>query len=109
MSQGKPFGAFVKQAASYGLDYAKSVELYVENRTDTHGEVVARIRNDRIKDVIDNRRMEVLLHRADFCQQAWMRVGRIVDMRDPRDWATIGEGCRMHKVHKDSDFFKKGE
>jgi hypothetical protein len=99
----KSFGAFLIQAAKAGIDKAAAVALYVENREDTARLVRARIDKAFKEADITADRRDALLSLLAECIDAHKRSGKVVDTRDPSDWATIGEGCKMHKIHRNND------
>ena len=99
----KTFGAFIRQAAGYGIDKAIAIATYVEKVYDTAHDVRNRIRLAHETGIITKERKNTLEGILDECHALYVKSGRIVDTRDSKDWIDIGNGAKMHKVHKDSE------
>lgn len=99
----KSFGAFIRQAAKYGIGKAVAISIYVEKSEDTKHEVKQRIRRAHDTGIITPERKSKLDSILDECNALYIKSGRIVDERDPSDWEDIGNGAKMHVVHKDSE------
>jgi len=99
----KTFGAFIRQAAGYGIDKAIAIATYVEKAEDTAHEVRQRILRAHETGIITKERKNTLDCIMEQCHALFMQSGRIVDTRDSKDWVDIGNGAKMHKVHKDSE------
>jgi hypothetical protein len=103
MTETKTFGAFVRQCAKAGVDIASAVAVYVEKHEDDCSRVRERIEAACRAGRITEPRRDLLQRCVDACLEAHKSYGRIVDHADPADWVDLGNGARMHRVHKDSD------
>ena len=106
MTETKKFGAFVRQAGKAGIDKAAAVAPYVGKATDGAYDVRESIERDLRKGLIDEARRDTLFAAVEACSEAWREYGKIIDRRDPRDWADLGNGARMRRTHRDSERVK---
>jgi hypothetical protein len=95
----KTYAGFVVGAANMKVSAAQAVALYVKKRTESKSEVLTRIAADLKSGQIDRERFDRLNELAEKLHELWMKTGRIVDERDPRDWKDLGNGARMRKKH----------
>lgn len=103
MTETKKFGAFVRQAGKAGIDRAAAIAPYVAKATDGAYDVRESIRRDLRKGLIDEARRDALFAAIGACTEAWLAYGKIIDRRDPKDWADLGNGGHMRRTHKDSE------
>lgn len=99
----KTFAGFVIGLSKRDCTEARSVVLYVKKRTENMSHIMERIKADFKLGRIDAARFERLSLFIKELHTVYLKSGHIVDSRDPKDWADIGNGARMHAVHKDSD------
>jgi hypothetical protein len=97
------FAGFLKKLAGRKIREAKSVVLYVENRTDNKCLITQRIESAYVNGKIDAEYRDTLIGYLNACHVAFVKSGRLVDERDGRDWQELGNGGRMRKIHKDSE------
>lgn len=99
----KAYVAFVLQAASVGIDKAIAVAVYIEKPTDDAFLVRQHIERDLRKGNITQERRDRLISYVSDCTVAHQEYGKVIDNKDPKDWVDLGNGARMHAVHKDSE------
>lgn len=99
----KTFGGFLAGAAKLKLRMASSVALYSTARKDCKGDVEARIRSACMAGKIDAEYRDTLLVYLEACHALYLKSGKVIDSRDPRDWNDLGNGGRMRKKHLDSE------
>jgi hypothetical protein len=97
-SQQRRFGAFVMQASKLRLDKAVAVSMYVESREDQPFHVRDRIRSALSRGLIQQAYFDRLMRYLDACVECYMGEGRVMDVRDARDWEKVGNGFR-HRTH----------
>jgi len=83
---------------------ARAVVAYIDNvRKDTRGTIRARIDAALERGHIDAAYHETLHTYVDECHAAFLRCGKLLDMRDPRDWKPLGKGATMRETHIEPD------
>lgn len=98
----KYFGAYINEEAKRGTDEAIAVRLYINKPTDAPNDAKRRIdRAEKNGDITADRAVALKAILKD-CAAQHKRSGNIVDVRDPRDWRSLGDGARMRRTHKDS-------
>lgn len=99
----KSFAGFVVGAAARHVRAAKSVALYVKKRSENKSDILIRIDAALKAGKIDEDWRDTLENYLEQLHEVYVKSGRLVDERDPRDWRDIGNGARMRKRHVDSD------
>lgn len=81
----------------------RAVSLYInDTRKDTRGSIRTRIDAALKAGKIDASYHATLHEYLDVCYEAYLKSGKLVDTRDPRDWHSVGGG-RMRKTHIEAD------
>lgn len=80
------------------------IAQYVESRRDTEHIIRARINTGEREGRITEEYRATLASYLEACIGAWRDVGKIVDERDPKDWASLGSGAKMKVKHEDKDY-----
>lgn len=97
----KTFAGFI--LGNKSITQVRAVALYVERRSENKGDIKRRIEADFTKGAIDAERRDTLMQYLELCWDAYVKIDKLVDERDPRDWESLGNGARRKKVHKDSE------
>lgn len=99
----RTFAAFIIGWARRGRMDARSAVLYVGKRTDSKSRIIERMDADLKKGNIDRERRQRLWLFLEGLYAEFVRTGRMVDDRTPREWEELGNGARRKKIIKDSE------
>lgn len=99
----RTFAAFLIGLAKRGRRDARSAALYVGKRTDGRKRILERVDAALKAGKIDAEWHRTLTGYLDALGEEFIKSGRTVDERDPREWNDLGNGARVRKVIKDSE------
>lgn len=79
---------------------ARALQPYTLTRTSPYSDIRERVLLDTAKKIITVEREGRLLSWLGELHARWLADGKLVDVRDPRDWKDLGEGARVRVTHR---------
>lgn len=95
------FAGFIRN--NLHLAPVRAVNLYInDTRKDTRSSVLERIDSAHKAGKIDGAYRVTLRGYVEACWSVYDKSSKLVDVRDPKDWHSVGGG-RMRKTHIEPD------
>jgi hypothetical protein len=100
--QQQTFAGFINGLRLRHDPAATRLNSYAKTKTDGKREIRLRIATVLHGGVIDLAEHDRLENCLAECWDAYLNTGRLVDVRDPKDWQSLRNGARKHKKHKEA-------